>query len=122
MEVVHVLGFSTKAAVFYEQEFKELGETFVATVDGTFGAKGTVMDIINEQRFTFETLYTCGPTPMLKAIEEAFPHKKCFCPWKKEWAAESALALPVSAVRKPMQMIRAIRKSVPTGLFFESGR
>ncbi|RZI50785.1 dihydroorotate dehydrogenase electron transfer subunit [Aeribacillus pallidus] len=78
VEVVHVLGFSTKAAVFYEQEFKELGDTFVATVDGTFGAKGTVMDIINDQRFTFETLYTCGPTPMLKAIEEAFPHKKVF--------------------------------------------
>lgn len=78
IEVVHVLGFQTKDAVFYEQEFKEFGKTFVATIDGTFGTKGTVMDIINEQDLPFDTLYTCGPTPMLRAIEEAFHHKKVF--------------------------------------------
>ena len=38
--VIHVLGFQTKSAVFYEREFLELGETYVATVDGSYGVKG----------------------------------------------------------------------------------
>ena len=65
-----VLGFNTKSEVFYENEFKALGaDTFVTTVDGTYGIKGFVTDAIKDINYTY--FYTCGPEPMLKAIYKA---------------------------------------------------
>lgn len=37
--MIHILGFQTKDVVFYEEKFAELGDTYVATVDGTHGTK-----------------------------------------------------------------------------------
>ena len=78
VKVIHILGFYTKAAVFYEAEFAELGDTFVATVDGTFGYQGFVTDVIRSYGIDFNLLYACGPTPMLRALEQSFPTKKVF--------------------------------------------
>lgn len=76
VKVIHVLGFQTQSAVFYEREFLENGETYITTVDGSYGSKGFVTDII--KNLNFDCLYTCGPTPMLKAIENEYSHKKVF--------------------------------------------
>ena len=65
-----VLGFNTKSEVFYENEFKALGaDTFVTTVDGSYGIKGFVTDAMKDINYTY--FYTCGPEPMLKAIYKA---------------------------------------------------
>lgn len=69
-----VLGFNSKADVFYTEEFKALGEEYgsdvelrVATVDGSFGTKGFVTDCL--EGFDNVTAYcACGPIPMLKAL------------------------------------------------------
>lgn len=64
--VTAVLGFNTKAEIFYEKEFAALGaEVKITTVDGSYGVKGFVTDAINEE---YSYLYTCGPLPMLKAV------------------------------------------------------
>ncbi|WP_045515345.1 dihydroorotate dehydrogenase electron transfer subunit [Neobacillus niacini] len=76
VKVIHVHGFQTVSAVFYEKEFLKNGETYITTVDGSYGKKGYVTDVINE--LDFDCLYTCGPTPMLKAIEKGYSHKKVF--------------------------------------------
>ncbi|WP_223588591.1 dihydroorotate dehydrogenase electron transfer subunit [Neobacillus bataviensis] len=76
VKVIHVLGFQTKSAVFYEKEFMKNGETYVATVDGSYGKKGFVTDVIKD--LSFDCIYTCGPTPMLRAIEQAYQDKKVF--------------------------------------------
>ncbi|OEH91196.1 dihydroorotate dehydrogenase electron transfer subunit [Bacillus solimangrovi] len=78
VNVIHVLGFQTKSAVFYEEKFAKLGETYVATVDGSYGTSGFVTDIINKHKLSFDTLYSCGPIPMLKALEKKFANKKGF--------------------------------------------
>jgi dihydroorotate dehydrogenase electron transfer subunit len=78
VNVVHILGFQTKDVVFYDKEFSELGDTFVATVDGTYGYKGFVTDVISSYGIDFDILYSCGPTPMLKALEKSFPDKKVY--------------------------------------------
>ena len=65
-----ILGFNTKAEVFYEEEFKALGaEVTVTTVDGSYGMKGFVTDALATMEYTY--FYTCGPEPMLKAIYKA---------------------------------------------------
>lgn len=71
--VTHVFGFQTKDVVFYEEAFQKLGPTYIATVDGTHGHQGFVTDVIKaEQLETFDTLYSCGPLPMLKALQTAY--------------------------------------------------
>jgi dihydroorotate dehydrogenase electron transfer subunit len=72
VQVTHVLGFQTDSVVFYEEKFKELGPTFIATVDGTRGTKGFVTDVIDQEGLSFDIIYTCGPLPMLKALETKY--------------------------------------------------
>ena len=76
VKVIHVLGFQSASAVFYEKEFLLNGETYVATVDGSYGRKGFVTDVMKE--LDFDCVYTCGPTPMLRAIEQEYKNKKVF--------------------------------------------
>lgn len=64
-----ILGFNTKDEVFFEEEFKLLGaDVIIATVDGSYGKKGFVTDVLPEN-YTF--FYTCGPEPMLKSVFRA---------------------------------------------------
>ncbi|OCA85508.1 dihydroorotate dehydrogenase electron transfer subunit [Bacillus sp. FJAT-27225] len=78
VKVIHVLGYQTEEAVFYEEEFASLGETYIATADGSYGEKGFVTDVIEEKRLDFDTLYACGPKPMLKALEGYSSEKNVF--------------------------------------------
>ena len=67
-----IIGFNTKAELFYEEEFKALGvDVVVATADGSAGVKGFVTDAIREAKVEFDYIYTCGPLPMLKALYDA---------------------------------------------------
>ena len=69
-DVKVILGFNTKAEIFYEEEFKTLGcDVTVTTVDGSYGMKGFVTDALQAMEYTY--FYTCGPEPMLKAIYKA---------------------------------------------------
>ena len=64
-----ILGFNTKDEVFFEEEFKALGaDVTVTTADGSVGLKGFVTDAMKEMDYTY--FYTCGPEPMLKAIDK----------------------------------------------------
>lgn len=64
-----LLGFNTKKEVFLEEEFKKLGVSVtVTTVDGNYGQKGFVTDVLPHLNYTY--FYTCGPLPMLKAVWE----------------------------------------------------
>ncbi len=66
-DVSVILGFNTKDEVFCEDDFKALGcNTYVTTVDGSYGTKGFVTDVMTTLDYTY--FYTCGPEPMLKAI------------------------------------------------------
>lgn len=64
-----ILGFNTKAEIFYEQEFLDLGCCVtVTTVDGSYGTRGFVTDALPAN---YSYFYTCGPEPMLKAVYRA---------------------------------------------------
>lgn len=64
-----ILGFNNAEEVFYENEFKKLGaKTYVATADGSYGTKGFVTDVMKNLEYSY--FYTCGPEPMLKAIDK----------------------------------------------------
>lgn len=68
-----VLGFNDQKSIFYEEEFKALGcHVSIATMDGSYGVKGTVLDAIKACNITNDFLYSCGPMPMLKVLEEKY--------------------------------------------------
>ena len=62
-----ILGFNQASEQFFLREFKDLGvDVTVTTVDGSLGVKGFVTDAMTGE-YTY--IYTCGPLPMLKAID-----------------------------------------------------
>lgn len=68
-----ILGFNSAKDVFYEKDFANLGKCQIATVDGTYGHKGFVTELLNSD---WDILYSCGPTPMLKAVQKLVPENK----------------------------------------------
>ena len=66
-EVSVILGFNKKEEIFMEKEFEDLGcNVIVTTADGSYGTKGFVSDVMDETEYSY--FYTCGPLPMLKAV------------------------------------------------------
>lgn len=63
------LGFNTASEVFMISEFDSLGlDVYLATADGSCGTKGFVTQILPSD---YSYFYTCGPLPMLRAVDRA---------------------------------------------------
>lgn len=71
----HILGFASVEDMFLLEEFKSLGETFVTTVDGSFGKKGFVTDMALN---TPDYVFSCGPSVMLGAVKEKYSNSKTY--------------------------------------------
>ncbi|RYG74105.1 dihydroorotate dehydrogenase electron transfer subunit [Lentibacillus lipolyticus] len=67
--VKSILGFQSRAHVFYKEKFERIGTTYMVTDDGTLGHHGLVTDILDKAG-RFDHYYSCGPIPMLKAVRE----------------------------------------------------
>ncbi len=75
-KVIAILGFRSSADVFYEEKFKQFGDVYIATVDGSHGFKGNVLELINHFDLSFDFILACGPKVMLRALDEAFKDSK----------------------------------------------
>lgn len=64
-----ILGFKNCNELFYVEEFKKLGNVFVATYDGSFGCCGNVVEILKLNIPSIDYYYACGPLVMLKALQ-----------------------------------------------------
>jgi dihydroorotate dehydrogenase electron transfer subunit len=68
-----VLGFNNVSDMFYEEAFQKLGcKVYIATMDASFGTKGTVIDAINANGVKVGYIQACGPIPMLRAINNTY--------------------------------------------------
>ena len=65
-----VLGYRDSGNMFLKEEFEAIADVKVSTDDGSAGIHGTVVDAIREYGITGDTIYACGPMPMLKALAE----------------------------------------------------
>ena len=70
VKTTHVLGFNSSKDIFYEEKFRALGETFIATADGSYGTEGFVTDVTRHLTESFDRFYACGPKVMLKAVSD----------------------------------------------------
>jgi len=76
VRVTSVIGFGTANQVFLEEELGKYGEVYVTTLDGSRGHQGLVTDLLNEEygldAKSWNALYSCGPMPMLKALQNLY--------------------------------------------------
>ena len=86
IRTIHVLGFQTENVTFYEEQFNALGETYYVTVDGTKGTKGFVTTVLDEVEPQFDVFYSCGPLPMLRALEAYYPKKPGYLSFEERMA------------------------------------
>lgn len=64
-----ILGFNSDDRMIMIEQFENLDVPFyVATVDGSYGTKGFVTDVIKEEGLSPDYFYACGPLPMLRAL------------------------------------------------------
>ena len=63
-----VLGYRTNDLFLYG-EFEEYAVTAAATEDGSAGTKGTVLDVLKQDKAP-DLICACGPLPMLRAIKQ----------------------------------------------------
>jgi dihydroorotate dehydrogenase electron transfer subunit len=72
-QVIVVLGARTERGLLYQDRFADLGcDVHVSTDDGTAGQRGTALDVVapllDSGVASTDTLYACGPEPMLAGV------------------------------------------------------
>ncbi len=75
-----IQGARSKDMIVDLKGFKKLGCIFT-TEDGSFGTKGFVTDVLRKILNDKDTIYACGPEPMIKAVKAAALEKnnvKCY--------------------------------------------
>lgn len=69
-----VLGFNSEDRMIMVEQFENLDVPLhVATVDGSYGKKGFVTDVLSTENIDADYFYACGPLPMLKALCQQLP-------------------------------------------------
>lgn len=68
VEPIFLLGARSKNDLLELEVFAKYGKVYTTTEDGSYGEKGFVThhSILNKEKF--DIIYTCGPTPMMKAV------------------------------------------------------
>lgn len=67
-EVIFLLGARSNKDLLLMCEFSKYGQVYVTTEDGSEGEKGFVTQHSLLKENKFDTIYSCGPTPMMKAV------------------------------------------------------
>ena len=66
---VSILGYADSKD-FLRKEFDDVCHTYTASMDGSIGTKGTVIDAINENMIFADIVCACGPMSMLRAVKQ----------------------------------------------------
>lgn len=88
-----LLGGRSRDELLALDEFKELALVLVATDDGSHGMQGLVTDLLAKEIQGDATLYTCGPTPMMKGVARLARERK----WPCQVSLETMMACGMGA-------------------------
>lgn len=87
-----LLGGRTADLIPVRDEFESYGRLYIATDDGSLGHKGLVVE---HPAFaeSYDIIYTCGPTPMMKAVARSADERGIRC----EVSLENMMACGIGA-------------------------
>ncbi len=90
---IFLLGARSASDLLQLEDFKQYGEVYMTTEDGSAGEKGYVTNhsILNE--VDFSQIYTCGPKPMMMAVAKHASSKNIAC----EVSLENTMACGIGA-------------------------
>lgn len=75
-----LIGTKNKESLFFNDEFKKVSkDVFVSTDDGSFGMKGSVLDLLEnsiKDLDVYGMVYVCGPDKMIRALLNLFDKEK----------------------------------------------
>lgn len=63
-----LMGGRSEANLLQLDEFEKYGDLYCTTEDGSYGEKGFVTNHSVLTNTKFDAIFTCGPTPMMKAV------------------------------------------------------
>jgi dihydroorotate dehydrogenase electron transfer subunit len=69
IEIVSALGYRD-SDTFLRSDLEAYSRVYVATEDGSTGARGTVMDAIEDFDIKADMIFACGPLPMLRSVKQ----------------------------------------------------
>lgn len=78
---IHILLGARTASDLVELDiYRELGQVYITTEDGSLGEKGFVTQhSLFDHISSFSKIYTCGPTPMMKAVAHVAAKHNIWC-------------------------------------------
>ncbi len=74
-----LLGFRSTERMFEYQEYADIGKVYLATEDGSGGSKGFITDHPVLKSEKYDTIFCCGPLPMMKAVAQFCVENKINC-------------------------------------------
>lgn len=81
-EVTTYLGFRSKDFVVLEEEFKKVSNQLILTTDdGSYAEKGFAINYLEKdiEAGKIDSIYACGPLPMLRAVQKLGLEKEIPC-------------------------------------------
>lgn len=91
-EVTFLLGARTSSDLMQIACFEEFGKVYITTEDGSVGEQGFVTQHSVWQN-SFDKIFSCGPTPMMKAVAKLAQEKEIDC----EVSLENTMACGLGA-------------------------
>lgn len=88
-----LLGARSKDDILQVCEYERFGKVYITTEDGSLGEKGFVTQHSLLNALDFNLIYTCGPTPMMKAVASYAAKIKAEC----EVSLENTMACGIGA-------------------------
>ncbi len=88
-----VLGGRSKDNLLQLSEFERFGKVYTTTEDGSHGERGFVTQHSLLNSTNFDYIYTCGPTPMMKAVASYASKTRANC----EVSLENTMACGIGA-------------------------
>jgi dihydroorotate dehydrogenase electron transfer subunit len=88
-----LLGFRNSARIIEYEEYRDTGNVFVTTEDGSVGEKGYVTShsVLSEKKYNM--IYCCGPDSMMKAVAKYSRERNIAC----EVSLENLMACGIGA-------------------------
>jgi dihydroorotate dehydrogenase electron transfer subunit len=92
-DVNFLIGGRSSTDILQLCEYERFGNVFITTEDGSLGEKGFVTQHSVLRASNFDYIYTCGPTPMMKAIASYAAKINAIC----EVSLENTMACGIGA-------------------------